>query len=84
MIPGDEIRLRYRLLYGEDAEFPTRVPDHYRNRFSSLLADIGDIKKHHEKSLFPFAVPGSMKTAMDLICLACYKRHHAENRALDG
>lgn len=45
MVCNDEVRRRFRLLYGDDAEFPEGRIEDYRKRFCSLSAYIKDIKQ---------------------------------------
>ncbi|VFQ44034.1 transposase [Desulfoluna butyratoxydans] len=45
MVSDDEVRRRYRLLYGDDVEFPEGSLNEYRERFSNLSAYVKDIKQ---------------------------------------
>ena len=45
MVSDDEVRQRFRLLYGKDAEFPDELLEDYRERFCSLSAYVKDIKQ---------------------------------------
>ena len=45
MVCDDEVRRRFQLLYGEDAECPEGRIGDYRERFSSLSAYVKDIKQ---------------------------------------
>jgi len=45
MVSDEEVRRRFQLLYGEEAEFPEGRLGDYRERFSSLSAYMKDIKQ---------------------------------------
>ncbi|BCS95465.1 hypothetical protein DSLASN_10970 [Desulfoluna limicola] len=45
MVSDDEVRRRFELLYGEEAEFPEGRLGDFRERFSSLSAYMKDIKQ---------------------------------------
>jgi len=45
LLSDEEVRDRFRLLYGDDAEFPEGRLDEYRERFCNLSSYIKDIKQ---------------------------------------
>ena len=45
LLSDDEVRRRFTLLYGGDAEFPEGQLDHFRDRFSGLSHYVKDIKQ---------------------------------------
>lgn len=45
MVSDDEVKRRFRILYGRDAEFPDGLLSDYRERFCSLSAYVKDIKQ---------------------------------------